>query len=108
MGILMDDPGFRGSFMGIMVFERFGKLIVQTVSSLDGKRWLEDPAFTGSRASANRLGISSQLASLVYNSLQQFQKARNSFKSMTGKAFKMIKKGIEFPDVVRGLIKNLK
>jgi hypothetical protein len=95
MPINKSDIVFIGNAGGICGYMSHGINIIRKSSSLTGKRVEKDPAFKGFRNSCNRMKEASPIAASLYNLLTQEQKVYSLYRTLTGKALKMIKQGLE-------------
>ncbi|HEY8898040.1 MAG TPA: hypothetical protein VIM79_24610 [Niastella sp.] len=72
-----------------------GRNFVRKKSSLTRRKVLYSPRFAPTRHYASLMGDASRIGSWVYNSLPDFWRQSWMYRSFTGEAFTMLKKGME-------------
>lgn len=72
-----------------------GRNFVRKKSSLTRRKVLYSPRFARTRHYASLMGHASRIGSWVYNSLPDFWRQSWMYRSFTGEAFTMLKKGME-------------
>lgn len=72
-----------------------GRNFVRKKSSLTRRKVLHSPRFERTRHYASLMGHASRIGSWVYNSLPDFWRQSWMYRSFTGEAFTMLKKGME-------------
>ncbi len=73
----------------------FDQNIWRRGSSLTGERTKKDPAFKGFRQSSSRLKEASPIAASLYKLVPEQVKQYALYRTLTGKAIKMLKEGLE-------------
>ncbi len=83
----------RGCYGNICFYKMDGEYYARQKSSLDRKRVKRDPAFRETMRYSGIFGRASKLASAVYKTLLQEEKASGLFKSLTGRAMQLLSGG---------------
>jgi hypothetical protein len=84
----------------------FGQNIWRRGSSLTGERTKKDPAFKGFRQSSSRLKQASPIAASLYKQVPEEVKQYALYRTLTGEAIKMLKKGMEAAVITETLKKK--
>ena len=84
---------FIGRQENIVYYQWKGGYYMRTKSTLDGKRFWQDPAFAGSRKRAVEFGEAAKLASEVYQLLPAELRKRGVIGKLTGLAHKALMHG---------------
>ena len=83
----------------------FDQNIWRRGSSLTGERTKKDPAFKGFRQSSSRLKEASPIAASLYKLVPEQVKQYALYRTLTGKAIKMLKEGLE-ASVIKEILKK--
>ncbi len=83
----------RGCYGNICFYKMDGEYYAREKSSLDRKRVKRDPVFAETMRYSGIFGRASKLASAVYKTLPQEEKAPGLFKSLTGRAMQLLSGG---------------
>jgi hypothetical protein len=94
MAIKREGIPFIGTVGGICGYLSHGRNIIRAASSLTGARTKKDPAFESFRQSGNRMKQASPLAAALYSLIPEKQRQYSLYRTLTGKALKMIKQGV--------------
>ncbi len=97
-----NDPGLRMCFYYSPHFELN---IWRRGSSLTGERTKKDPAFKGFRQSSSRLKQASPIAASLYKMVPEKVKQYALYRTLTGRAIKMLKEGME-ASVIKEILKK--
>lgn len=84
-----------GSIAGITLYEVNGQFYARRKSSLTKKKFKTDPAFKGSRASAEKFGQANKLASEVYKKLLRSERPKELFPQLKKAALQLFNKGMD-------------
>jgi hypothetical protein len=87
------DIKISGTIGDICFYQMEGEYYARSKSSLSGKRFWKDPAFEGSRGSAERFGMGNRLASQVYQRLPKDQRKKGLFGVLKSAAIALLKQG---------------
>lgn len=82
------------TFSRLVFYKMNGEYYARTKSSLTGKRVKRDPRFGATMRSAGILARASKIASAVYKALPKDFKQFWMYRSFTGEAMMMLKKGL--------------
>ena len=77
---------------------------MRTKSTLSGERVKNAPEFHQTMIYAGLLGRASKIGSQVYKSLPEKSRKADLYKTITGKAMKMLKNGMEENDIIDFLL----
>ena len=84
---------FTGSIDDITFYKMDGQYYARKKSSLDRKRFRTDPRFKRSRASAQKFGEASKLASEIYWLLPKDQRGKGVIGKLTSQVGKLLNEG---------------
>lgn len=96
-----------GTYDDITFYKMEGQYYARMKSSLTGKKFWKHKAFEGSRRSCGRFGRGNQLASLVYNEIEESIRIYALYCRMKSKAIAMLKAGATEDEVI-GALRSLK
>ncbi|MBB1285078.1 hypothetical protein HRH25_11900 [Flavisolibacter sp. BT320] len=82
-----------GTIDDLCFYEMEGGYFVRRKSSLSGKRFQKDSAFSGSRRSCSRFGAGNRLASVLYRSISKEKRVYSLFCFLKGKSILLLKEG---------------
>ena len=97
-----NDPRLRMCFY---YSPHFDLNIWRQGSSLTGERTKKDPAFRGFRQSSSRLKEASPIAASLYKLVPEQVKQYALYRTLTGRAIKMLKEGLE-ASVIKEILKK--
>lgn len=83
------------TFGNLTFYVMEGRNFVRKKSSLTRRKVLQSPRFARTRHYASLMGEASRIGSWVYNALPDFWRQSWMYRSFTGEAFTMLKKGME-------------
>lgn len=81
---------FNQTIGNFCLYFRCGVPLARWKSSLDGKRWKTDPAFTASRKSAADFAMAVHIATPLYRSLPVAKRQVSQFRQLIGACKKML------------------
>lgn len=100
-------PLFFTGCMGDLCFYKLdGQYYVRMKSSLSSKRIKKDPRFRLTMLHAGLMGQASKIASAVYRSLPEDKRVHALYRSLTGRALRLLKEGWSVDDVKTRLQKD--
>jgi hypothetical protein len=88
---------------GTCVYFLNGQLCIRAASSLSGDRVKEAPEFANTRIHAAFLAQAATIGSRVYKDLSAKEREQCTYRSLTGRAIKLLKTGVNEEEVVRRL-----
>ena len=91
--------GITGTRDGICIYKMRGEYFVRSKSSLSGKRVKTSPAFKNTMLHADLLGRASRIASFVYRGLPAAVREHSVYRSLTGDAMRLLKRGVKDEEV---------
>jgi hypothetical protein len=101
MGKIKGIPPFYGTKGPYTIYDLNGQTCIRSKSSLNGKRVKTAPEFEKTRAHASLMAKASKIASEVYKGLGK--KSFPQYRILTGQALRMLKEGMEEPEVLHNL-----
>ena len=79
----------KGTIHGICFYKMDGKYYARTKSSLSGERVKSDPVFAETMRHAERMGIASKIASVLYKQLVPVsERSREKYREVVGMVMK--------------------
>jgi hypothetical protein len=98
---------FEGTIGPICFYKLGDRYFARVVSSLDGARVKQDPAFAGLMRHADWLKLASPIASELYRSLPKEKRQRSQYQALTGLGIRLLKEGHAVEDVRAALKKEV-
>ncbi|HVI44349.1 MAG TPA: hypothetical protein VM802_05750 [Chitinophaga sp.] len=98
-------PPFIGTVGILCIYEMHGRYYMRVKSSLTGKRVKKTPAFRRTMENAGFLATASKMASGVYRQLPRQQKKHALYRQLTGRAFQLLREGINNDVIITELLK---
>ena len=92
-----------GTYDDITFYKMEGQYYARRKSSLTGKKFWKHKAFEGSRRSCGRFGRGNQLASIVYNEIDESVRVYALYCRMKREAIAMLKAGKTEAEVIESL-----
>lgn len=102
----LKEPKITGTIGNVTVYRMRGILFLRSKSSLTAERVKSDPAFASTMRFAGMMASAAPIASSIYQTLRKKDKRNFTFQFLTGKAFRLLKKGLTASEV-RELMKEL-
>ena len=99
---------YKGSIGPVTFYTWQGKHKARKKSCLDAKRFKKDPAFKGSRESAQRFGAGNKLASRLYQLVEAEKRKYTLFCFLKKSAIELLKEGRQVEEVREVLLDYLK
>lgn len=93
----------KGTIGGICFYKLDGNYYARTKSSLSGKRVKTSKAFQETMRYADLFAKASVIGSTIYRLLPKNKRDRKLYQQLTGKAMRMLKKGLTEKQVIKSL-----
>ena len=106
--IINDKFYYRGSIGGLTFYEKYGKYQIRARTSLNAKRIRKDPAFKGSRESAERFKLGNKLASKLYRMVTEEKRVYSLFCFLKKRAIRLMRGGKTVEEAKEILVDYLK
>lgn len=94
---------FEMTVAGVSFYKRCGLGYVRMKSNLTRERWQADPAFAGSRKSAENMAQASTLASQYYQTIPLSQRSYPVYRGLVGIGQQMLSAGFSIDQVIQVL-----
>lgn len=92
-----------GTLQDTTYYIQDGKYLARKKSSLNRERFLNDPAFEGSRRIAAQTKITAPIAAEVYWQLTPEERKKTSIGKIIGEAGRLLRKGLSENEIRKGL-----
>jgi len=96
----------NGTFRSLTFYVMEGRNFVRKKSSLTRRKVLYAPCYKNTRHFAGLMGQASKIGSLVYKALPEYWRQSWMYRSFTGEAFRMLKKGKKAPEIQEELFQR--
>src|SRR5581483_9185870 len=89
----------KGTMCNLTFYVMEGRNFVRKKSSLTRRKVLYSPQFENTRYNAGLMGQASKIVSLLYKALPVYWRQSWMYRSFTGEAFTLLKKGKKEPEI---------
>ena len=96
----------NGTIRSLTFYVMEGRNFVRKKSNLTRRKVLYAPCYKNTRHFAGLMGQASKIGSLLYNALPVYWRQSWMYRSFTGEAFRMLKKGKKEPEIHEELIQR--